>query len=87
MDEKAFPIAFNDVDLCLKFRAKGWDIIYNPHVELFHFESLSRKQDYNLLAEFNSLFEVLNFKTKWKKEIDQGDPFIPALIEKIPSRW
>jgi GT2 family glycosyltransferase len=38
----AFPINYQDVDYCLKLRAKGYRTVYNPEAELFHFESSSR---------------------------------------------
>ena len=33
---------YNDVDLCLKIRARGLRIVFNPDVTMFHFESLSK---------------------------------------------
>ena len=36
------PINYNDVDLCLKVRAKGLRVLFDPDVTLFHFESLSK---------------------------------------------
>ena len=47
MDEERFKVAFNDVDFCLKIIEKGYYIIYNPYVELFHFESKSRGYEYS----------------------------------------
>ena len=37
MDE-LFASAFNDIDLCMKIRARGHAIIWSAHAELFHFE-------------------------------------------------
>lgn len=39
MDEEQFAVAFNDVDFCLKIREKGYLIVYNPYIELIHYES------------------------------------------------
>jgi glycosyltransferase involved in cell wall biosynthesis len=36
------PGNFNDVDLCLKTRWKGYDIYWTPFAELYHFESKTR---------------------------------------------
>lgn len=75
MDEERFKVAFNDVDFCLKIIEKGYYIIYNPYVELFHFESKSRGYEYSKEKEdrFNNEKEV--FKEKWKKYIEKGDPY------------
>ena len=40
--EENLAIAFNDVDLCLKIREKGYLIVYTPYVEFYHYESLTR---------------------------------------------
>lgn len=45
LDEKNLPIAFNDIDLCLKIREKGFKIIFTPYALLYHYESLSRGYD------------------------------------------
>lgn len=36
------PGNFNDVDLCMKVSACGFDIYWTPYAELYHFESKSR---------------------------------------------
>lgn len=44
-DETNLPIAYNDVDLCLKIINLGKKIIWSPSAELYHLESVSRGQD------------------------------------------
>ncbi|MBI3706006.1 MAG: glycosyltransferase, partial [Rhizobiales bacterium] len=39
--DEAMPLAYNDVDLCLRLRAAGWRIIWTPAAELVHRESAS----------------------------------------------
>jgi len=41
MDD-AFPADFGDIDFCFKLRDKGFLIVYNPLVELYHHEGLTR---------------------------------------------
>lgn len=36
------PGAFNDVDLCLKVLQQGYDILWTPHAEMYHYESKTR---------------------------------------------
>jgi hypothetical protein len=45
LDEVNLPIAFNDVDLCLRIREKGYRILWTPYAELYHLESASRGAD------------------------------------------
>ncbi len=74
-DEKLFEVAFNDVDLCMKIRKKGYKIIWTPYAELYHYESKSRGYDDTLEKKQRFKRETLNFKTRWAKELAQGDPF------------
>lgn len=45
LDEAELPVAFNDVDLCLKLQTAGWRNVYVPHAVLLHHESKSRGSD------------------------------------------
>lgn len=49
-DEKNLPIAYNDIDYCLKLRERGFKILWTPEAKLFHYESASRKSDMNVFA-------------------------------------
>ena len=44
-DEVAFPIAYNDVDLCMRARQAGFRTVWTPFATLTHHESLSRGSD------------------------------------------
>ena len=68
-------VAFNDIDFCLKVQAAGYLVVYNPYVELYHYESKSR--GYEDTPEKQKRFEgeVLRFQKRWRKELDAGDPY------------
>jgi GT2 family glycosyltransferase len=40
--EERLPVSCNDVDLCLRLRARGYAILWTPFAELYHRESVSR---------------------------------------------
>ncbi|HEY1582865.1 MAG TPA: glycosyltransferase [Chthoniobacterales bacterium] len=42
-DEEHLPVIFNDVDLCLKMRRAGYQIVYTPFAKLYHDESATRR--------------------------------------------
>lgn len=44
-DEVNLPIAFNDIDLCIRLHQAGCRNLWTPHVELYHHESASRGSD------------------------------------------
>lgn len=35
LDER-FPLYFEDADWCLRMRAAGWKVVYNPHLQVIH---------------------------------------------------
>ena len=68
--------AFNDVDLCLKIREKGYCIVYTPYAELYHHESASRGYDLatpERKARFDREIDIM--KARWKHIFEQGDPY------------
>ena len=75
MDEKLFKVAFNDVDFCLKIIENGYRIVYNPYVELIHYESKTRGYEYSKKQEERFKKESNNFKEKWKNVLKAPDPY------------
>lgn len=75
MDEENFKVAFNDVDFCLKLLQKGYRIVYNPYIELIHYESKSRGYEYSKEQEERFEKESNNFKEKWKDFLEKKDPY------------
>jgi len=71
-NEKDLPVAFNDVDLCLRIREKGYLIVYTPYAVLYHYESKSRGYDLNPN-------EILFMKNKWNKVLPSDPYYNPNL--------
>ena len=74
-DEKNLPIAYNDVDYCLKLREKGYEIIYTPYAKLYHHESASRTNDifakiFNRKRNVEFQKEQEYMRKRWKKEVE-----------------
>lgn len=68
-------IAFNDVDLCIRIRDKGYHIVYTPYSKLYHHESFSRgyEDTPEKIERFSKEFKYM--REKWGKLIDKGDPY------------
>jgi GT2 family glycosyltransferase/glycosyltransferase involved in cell wall biosynthesis len=43
LDEKAFKVSYNDIDLCLRVRAAGLRVVFTPNALLLHEGSASQK--------------------------------------------
>ena len=81
MDAQHLAVAFNDVDLCLKIRDAGYDIVWTPHAALYHHESASRGSDLapEKLARFQA--EVRVMRDRWGPVLDT-DPFYGPVFDK-----
>jgi len=64
-DEQEFPVAFNDVDLCLKLNARGWQSFYEPRAMLIHHESKSRGKDSARENRARFAGELAALKRRW----------------------
>jgi len=67
-NEDELTVNFNDTDLCLKVRAKGYRNLWTPYAELYHHESVSRGADNSpeKLARYEK--EVDYMKLVWKTD-------------------
>lgn len=73
--DENLAVAFNDVDLCLKIRKKGYLIVYTPYAVLFHHESYSRGYENKPEKKERFLKELKYMREKWGDIIDKGDPY------------
>ncbi|MBE9569988.1 MAG: glycosyltransferase [Proteobacteria bacterium] len=76
--DENLPTAFNDVDLCLKIRGKGYRILWTPYAELYHHESLSSRV---MTPSFNSKVrqDMGKLQQKWASELIADPAFNPNL--------
>ena len=72
--EEKLTVAFNDVDLCLRTVEQGWLVVYDPHVEMYHYESKSRgaEDSEEKLRRFQQEIEFM--RTRWIRLLKDGDP-------------
>ena len=63
-----FPVNYNDVDLCLRARQAGYDVICEASAVLRHQESQTRVRGV-------SWEERERFHARWGKLIERGDPY------------
>ena len=65
MDATAFAVDFNDVDLCLRLAARGWQTVYCAGASLVHHESKSRgtRRTGADLVRFER--ELANLRERW----------------------
>ena len=74
LDECNLPVAFNDVDFCLRLREAGYSVLWTPHALLHHHESVSRGKDVSPEQLKRSAGEVAYMRERWGKVMEH-DPF------------
>jgi O-antigen biosynthesis protein len=74
LDEDNLPVAFNDVDLCIKIHNHGYRILWTPYAELYHYESATRGSDHTPEQLPRFMNEVSYMKQRWK-DILNNDPY------------
>jgi GT2 family glycosyltransferase len=75
--DEELPVAFNDVDFCLRLGARGLRVVVTPHALLCHRESASRPRVHTG-AEFRIV------RRRWVDVVRAGDPYYnPALALEV----
>lgn len=86
LDEERFPVAFNDVDFCLRLNAKGWQSLYEPRATLIHHESKSRGKDSHPANRDRFAKELAFLKERWNTDSAQ-DPFHHQSLSRFSERF
>ncbi|RPI73516.1 MAG: glycosyltransferase family 2 protein, partial [Geobacteraceae bacterium] len=84
-DEDNLPVAFNDVDLCLRIRKAGFLNVYCPEAELYHHESLSRGAEDNPEKRARYSREVRFMQSKWRSDLESDPYYNPNLSLESPN--
>lgn len=78
--DETFEVEYNDVDFCLRLVTSGYHNVYLPHVELYHYESLTRGHPHMSKESYERHIRELNlFKDRWQEFIDDDPCYSPNL--------
>jgi GT2 family glycosyltransferase len=75
-DEAFNPVEFEDFDLCYRIRSQGHRVVFDPAVEMYHFESVTTAGTPTLPNTGLIIRHGLLFKQRWQAmfENEQGPP-------------
>ncbi len=79
LDEINLPVAYNDVDLCLKVREAGYRNLWTPYAELYHHESATRGADDTPKKRARAEKERRYMRHRWGKLLDNDPYYNPNL--------
>lgn len=90
LNERDLPVAFNDVDYCLKLGARGWRVLCTPHAVLTHLESVSRGAEDSLARQRRFAGEVRFMRQQWADRLADDPYYSPHLTRHatdLAFRW
>jgi GT2 family glycosyltransferase len=76
--DESLGLDLNDIDYCLRGRAAGRRIVYEPLAELIHHESPSR-------GTSGSVPDIERFIDRWESLITAGDPHLNSHLTRVDS--
>jgi GT2 family glycosyltransferase len=68
------PVSFNDIDLCLRLRERGYLNVWTPFARMLHHESASRGSDHDPQHLARALAEARYMRKRWGDQLTH-DPF------------
>jgi GT2 family glycosyltransferase len=79
LDGVNLPVAFNDVDFCLRLQERGLRNLWTPYAELFHHESVSRgpEDTPEKVARFQR--EIRYMVERWGERLKRDPYYSPML--------
>lgn len=85
LDAENLAVAFNDIDLCLRIRAAGYNVIFTPYAELYHYESVSRGGEDTPEKQQRFAAEVHHMLDTWEHELLADPAYSPNLSLEVES--
>jgi GT2 family glycosyltransferase len=77
--DPALAVSYNDIDLCLRLRERGWRIVWTPSARLYHKEAASLGRHYvGKTAEQWERDEAL-IRSRWQRELMSDPHYSPNL--------
>lgn len=73
-DDDDLEVNFSDIDLCLRLRARAYEIVWTPYANLMHRESASRGYQRTDQQQDQFLREASVMRKRWAAEL-LNDPF------------
>ncbi len=82
-NEPDLPVAFNDIDLCLRVQAAGFRNLWTPFAELYHHESASRGAEDTPEKLERFAREAAYMRRVWGALLDRDPAYNPNLSLKV----
>jgi GT2 family glycosyltransferase len=84
LEEKHLPVAFNDVDFCLRVRDAGYRVVWTPFAQLYHHEGFTRGLGAAHGSRRQFKREKQYMRRRWRAAL-QGDPYYNPNLNLEPA--
>jgi len=71
LDEVFNPAQYEDFDLCYRAREAGYTAVYEPSVEMYHFENVTTSGSVDVNYRYVTIRNGLKFKERWAHRFSQ----------------
>lgn len=73
LDEVFNPAQFEDFDFCYRSRQAGWRVLYEPAVEMYHFENVTTDGSPDVKFRYVTMKNWVEFKRRWRAVYEAED--------------
>jgi GT2 family glycosyltransferase len=78
--DEALRVVLNDIDLCLRIREHGYEVVYTPHALLYHHEGASR-------GRVHPPEDEERFVARWSAQLGRVDPYYNPNLSDTREDW
>ena len=78
--DEALRVVLNDIDLCLRIREHGYEVVYTPHALLYHHEGASR-------GRLHPPEDEERFVARWSAQLGRVDPYYNPNLSDTREDW
>jgi len=79
LNYRDLPIAYNDVDFCLRLSQRGFRNVWTPYAELYHHESATRGGEDTAAKLTRLMIEQNYMRERWKNQLSNDPAYNPNL--------
>ncbi len=85
LDETNLPVAFNDVDFCIRVQDKGYRNLWTPFAEFYHHESATRGYEDTPEKQRRSRLEIAYMQARWGARLEHDPAYNQNLT--LSKEW
>ncbi len=87
-DEIFNPVQFEDLDLFYRMKSHGYHLLYQPAVEMYHFENITTDNSPQLNFKYQTIKNGMEFKRRWRHlfSVENGPADDTLRWQELPRR-